>query len=151
MELSGKRNINPNVWGPIFWDTLHFTAFGFPSNPNDNDKKAYKNFILNYAKILPCDKCSIDATEYMNMISDFEWSKILKDRDSFINWTWNFHDYVNNKLDKVSPKLDTFKKDFINKKTPYTPSWRTFFNRLAFFVVFIIFCLFYARFLRTAR
>ena len=112
MELSGKRNINPNVWGPIFWDTLHFTAFGFPSNPNDNDKKVYKNFILNYAKILPCDKCSNDATEYMNMMSDFEWSKILKDRDSFINWTWSFHDYVNSKLDKVSPKLDTFKKRF---------------------------------------
>ncbi len=85
------------------------------------------------------------------MISDFEWSKILKTRDSFIKWTWVFHDYVNNKLDKVSPKLDTFKKDFIDKKTPYVPSWRTFFNRLAFFILFILFCLFYARYLRTAR
>tara|TARA_B100000035_G_C20797950_1_gene464150 strand:- start:154 stop:609 length:456 start_codon:yes stop_codon:yes gene_type:complete len=151
MELSGKTNINPNVWGPIFWDTLHLTAFGYPSDPNAIDKKSYKNFILNYVKILPCDKCSRDALEYINMISDFEWSKILKTRDSFIKWTWVFHDYVNNKLDKVSPKLDTFKKDFIDKKTPYVPSWRTFFNRLAFFILFILFCLFYARFLRTAR
>jgi len=151
MELSGKKNINPNVWGPIFWDTLHLTAFGFPSDPNDTDKNAYKNFILSYVKILPCDKCSRDAIEYINMTSDFEWSKILKNRDSLIKWTWIFHDYVNNKLDKVSPKIDTFKKDFIDKKTPYTPSWRTFFNRLTFFVLFILFCLFYARFLRTAR
>ena len=105
----------------------------------------------NFMKILPCDKCSRDALEYINMISDFEWSKILKTRDSFIKWTWVFHDYVNNKLDKVSPKLDTFKKDFIDKKTPYVPSWRTFFNRLAFFILFILFCLFYARYLRTAR
>lgn len=151
MELSGKSNINPNVWGPIFWDTLHLTAFGYPRKPNEADKKAYKNFLLNFMKILPCDKCSKDAIKYTNMISDFEWNKILKDKDSFIKWTWVFHDHVNNKLDKASPRLDTFKKGFIDKKSPYIPSWRTFFNRLTFFVLFILFCLFYARFLRTTR
>jgi len=151
MELSGKTNINPDVWGPIFWDTLHFTAFGYPSDPNTNDKDVYKNFIINYVKILPCDKCSKDANEYISVTSDFEWDKILKNRDSFIKWTWSFHDHVNTKLNKISPKIDTFIKDFIDKKTPYTPSWRTFFNRLTMFVVFILFCLFYSRFLRTTR
>jgi len=46
MKLSGKRNINPNVWGPTFWDTLHFTAFGYPNNPNEIDKDSYKHFII---------------------------------------------------------------------------------------------------------
>ena len=100
---------------------------------------------------MPCDKCSKHANEYISVISDFEWSKILKTQDSFIKWTWSFHDHVNTTLGKVSPKLDTFTKDFINKKTPYTPSWRTFFNRLTLFLLFIAFCLFYARFLRTTR
>jgi len=151
MELSGKTNIDPTVWGPGFWDTIHFTAFGYPSDPNDTDKDAYKKFIVQFVKILPCDKCSKHANEYISVISDFEWSKILKTQDSFIKWTWSFHDHVNTTLGKVSPKLDTFTKDFINKKTPYTPSWRTFFNRLTLFLLFILFCLFYARFLRTTR
>jgi len=151
MKLSGKRNLNPTVWGPTFWDTLHFTAFGYPNNPNTLDKETYKNFILNYVKILPCDKCSNDANNHASMISDFEWNKILTDRDSLIKWTWDFHDSVNKKLGKTSPKLDTFVKQFINKKSPYTPSWRTFFNTLSVFVLVIALALFYARFLRTTR
>lgn len=151
MKLSGKKNINPTVWGPIFWDTLHFTAFGYPNDPNEMDKQVYKNFIINYVKVLPCDKCSTDANNYINLISDFEWNKILKSRDSLIKWTWDFHNYVNEKLGKTSPKLDTFVDQFIDKKTPYKPSWRKFFNTLSFFVFIIALALFYARFLRTAR
>lgn len=151
MKLSGKKNISPSVWGPVFWDTLHFTAFGYPSNPTIIDKHEYKKFILQYVKILPCDKCTKDAHGYVSTISDFEWDKILKDPDSFIKWTWTFHDHVNNKLNKSSPRIDTFVKDFINKKSPKTTSWRTFFNRLLMFMVVILFSLFYARYLRTTR
>tara|TARA_Y100000389_G_scaffold203307_1_gene251338 strand:- start:16813 stop:17268 length:456 start_codon:yes stop_codon:yes gene_type:complete len=151
MKLSGKKNINPNVWGPIFWDTLHFTAFGYPNDPNKIDKDSYKNFVINYVKVLPCDKCSSDANDYINLISDFEWNKILNDRDSFIKWTWDFHDYVNKKLGKKSPKLDTFIDQFIDKKSPFKPSWRNFFNTLSLFVFIIAIALFYARFLRTTR
>ena len=151
MKLSGKKNINPGVWGPIFWDTLHFTAFGYPNDANELDRNSYKNFIINFVKVLPCDKCSKDAINHINLISDFEWIKILKDRDSFIKWTWDFHDTVNKKLGKSSPKLDTFIDQFIEKKSPYVPSWRKFFNTLSFFVFIIAIALFYARFLRTAR
>jgi|TARA_B100000902_G_scaffold142536_1_gene140126 hypothetical protein len=151
MKLSGKRNINPNVWGPTFWDTLHFTAFGYPNNPNEIDKDSYKHFIISYVKILPCDRCSVDAYNHVSMISDFEWNKILKDRDSLIKWTWDFHDSVNKKLNKVSPKLNTFVTQFIEKKSPYKPSWRTFFNTMSIFIFLILIALFYARFLRTTR
>ena len=154
MELSGKKNINPDIWGPIFWDTLHLTAFGYPSNPNNRDKQVYMEFIKNYVRILPCDKCSKDAKEYVEKISELKWHDILKDRESLIEWTWFFHDTVNIKLNKSSPPMKTFKNTFIKSKTPNSSkmgTWKNFFNRALIFIILIGIALFYARYLRTAR
>ena len=155
MELSDKKNINPNIWGPIFWDTLHLTAFGYPSNPNNKDKQVYMDFIKNYARILPCDKCTRDAQEYVEKLSQLKWNDILKSRESLIEWTWVFHDSVNIKLNKSSPPMKTFKDTFIKSKTSNSSktgnSWKTFFNRALIFIILIGIALFYARYLRTAR
>lgn len=56
MSLSGKSNINPEIWGSYFWQTFHFTAFGYPDIPNSTDKTIYKTFFIHFMKILPCDK-----------------------------------------------------------------------------------------------
>ena len=44
MSLSGKSNINPKIWGPYIWKTIHFVAHGYPEKPNYEDKKAYHDF-----------------------------------------------------------------------------------------------------------
>ena len=151
MELSEKNSLNPNIWGPTFWDTLHFTAFGYPTDPNDKDKDTYKSFIIQFVKILPCDGCSNDAQLYVNNISDLEWMVILTDKNSLIKWSWKFHDKINNKLNKTSIPLNEFLNEFISKRSPDRLSWYTAFYRLIVFIIFIMVCLFYARYLRTTR
>ena len=116
MSLSGKTNINPIIWGPYFWQTFHFTAFGYPENPNDNDKLTYKAFFIHFMKILPCDKCSISSQE---IIDTDTLIKALNSRETLIRWSYNFHDKVNKKLNVTSPSYETFRHDFENRDSKY--------------------------------
>ena len=115
MSLSGKSNIEPKLWGPYFWQTFHFTAFGYPINPNEIDKETYKTFYISFMKTLPCDKCSESSQEILNSnLSDLE--KGLKSKEHLIKWSYFFHDKVNKKLNTKSPSFEDFKDNFINRK-----------------------------------
>ena len=114
MSLSGKSNINPEMWGPYFWQTFHFTAFGYPENPNGMDKYVYKIFFMYFMKILPCDKCYISSQK---IIDTNLLEKALESRESLIRWSYNFHDKVNKKLNKTSPGFEKFKYDFQNRNS----------------------------------
>ena len=38
--------MNPNIWGPSFWKTIHYTAFSYPINPTEINKKILKNLYI---------------------------------------------------------------------------------------------------------
>ena len=116
MSLSGKSNINPKLWGPYFWQTFHFTAFGYPETPNTTDKSAYKTFFIHFMKILPCDKCSVSSQK---IIDTQLLEKALESRETLIRWSYDFHDKVNKKLNKTSPGFETFKHDFQNRDSNF--------------------------------
>mgnify|MGYP001417318275 CR=1 FL=1 len=105
MTLSGKSNINPKIWGPYIWKTIHFVAHGYPENPNDEDKQAYRDFYRNIMKVLPCDKCSISSQELF-IKSNLNHS--LNSKEDLIKWAYTFHDSVNNKLGKTSPSFEDY-------------------------------------------
>ena len=109
MELSGKTNINPKIWGSYFWKTFHLSTFGYPKEPNELDKETYKTFYTTFMKILPCDGC---ANKSQKIIND-DLIIGLKSRDALIKWGYNFHKIVNDSLGVKSPEL----KEFINDIT----------------------------------
>ena len=112
MKLSGKSNINPKIWGPYFWETFHFVAFGYPENPNEHDKEEYKKFYSSFMKILPCDKCTNSSQELFKKSSiDY----FLKSRQTLIKWTHDFHKKVNDKLGRDSPGFEEFVSNFKNR------------------------------------
>ena len=45
------------VWGPGLWHALHTISFNYPVNPSQQDKKHYRDFILQLRWVLPCGKC----------------------------------------------------------------------------------------------
>ena len=107
MELSGKTNINPKIWGSYFWKTFHLSTFGFPKEPNELDKETYKTFYITFMKILPCDGCSNKSQKIINddLING------LESRDALIKWGYNFHKIVNDGLGVKSPELEEFIHD----------------------------------------
>lgn len=107
MELSGKSNISPKIWGPFFWKTFHLSTLGYPENPNDLDKQTYKLFYETFMKILPCNKCSLSSHKMLND----DLIKALESRDDLIKWGFDFHNSVNAKLEIKPLSFETFMND----------------------------------------
>jgi hypothetical protein len=50
-----------SVWGPPMWHYLHTMSFNYPVNPTPEDKKHYRDFVLNLRYVLPFGKIPINA------------------------------------------------------------------------------------------
>ena len=105
--MSTRYNISPDIWGPKIWYTWHIIAEGYPENPSENDKKNYKNFYIYTSKVLPCDLCREDSTRRLSKVN---WNQILKSRKTLLQWTQDYHNEINKKLDKPLNKDKNFKE-----------------------------------------
>lgn len=88
------------VWGPSFWHVLHTVSFNYPMEPTTEQKKHYKNFILNLENVLPCKYCRI------NLKNNFKHLPLtddcMKNRHTFSHYVYNLHELVNKMLNKKS-------------------------------------------------
>lgn len=88
------------VWGPSMWHYLHTMSFNYPVVPTNNDKKNYKQFVLNLQHTLPCKYCRI------NLTNNFKAHPLkncdLKNRETFSKYIYNLHEIVNKMLNKKS-------------------------------------------------
>ena len=133
--LSGDGMMT-KIWGPAMWHYLHTMSFNYPVNPTNDDKKNYRDFILNLKNVLPCKYCRI------NISNNFKKKPIqmchMKSRDTFSRYIYELHETVNKMLHKKSnltycevreryehfrsrctnekPKVFTFKKTTTLKK-----------------------------------
>ena len=88
------------VWGPSMWHFLHTMSFNYPIKPNEEDKKNYREFILNLRHILPCKYCRQNLSN--NLKANPLTMAIMKDRDSFSRFIYKLHETVNKMLGKKS-------------------------------------------------
>jgi len=97
--LSGDGMLT-TIWGPNMWHYLHTISFNYPVNPTMNNKKYYKQFILNLQFTLPCKYCRINLK---NNLKSFPLKSChLKNRDSFSRYVYKLHEIVNKMLNKTS-------------------------------------------------
>ena len=87
-------------WGPAFWHYLHMMSFNYPAKPSSNDKKYYRDFILNIQHVLPCKYCRI------NLTNNFKKKPLqichMKNRETFSRYIYELHETVNRMLHKKS-------------------------------------------------
>jgi len=125
-----------SVWGPAQWHFLHTMSFNYPVNPTTDDKKNYRNYMLNLVNVLPCKYCRENLKKnYHTFPLTMEH---MKDRNSFSRYVYQLHERINKNLGKKSglsycdvreryehcraryleekPKVFTFKKTRKNKK-----------------------------------
>lgn len=97
--LSGDGMLT-TIWGPNMWHYLHTISFNYPIKPTKEDKKYYKEFILNMQYTLPCKYCRI------NLKNNFKFHPLnpchLINRDSFSRYIYRLHEVVNKMLHKKS-------------------------------------------------
>jgi len=99
-DFNSKDGMLTRVWGPSMWHTLHTISFNYPVHPSIQDKKNYRNFILQLKYILPCGKCRD------NLRKNFKQLPLkmndMRTRETFSKYIYNLHELINKMLNKKS-------------------------------------------------
>ena len=89
-----------SVWGPAQWHFLHTMSFNYPVNPTPEDKKHYRDYVLNLRYVLPCKYCRINLTN--NLKKKPLQMCHMASRDTFSRYIYELHETVNKMLNKKS-------------------------------------------------
>jgi hypothetical protein len=90
-------HLPPEVWGPLFWCTLHIISLGYPNDPTFAEKRAAKEHFNSLMYLLPCPMCRSHFREILQVSPIDSW---LDNRNSLVEWVWYLHNQVNIRLNK---------------------------------------------------
>jgi hypothetical protein len=102
-------HIPPEIWGPMFWATIHMVSLGYPETPSYADKRAAKEFFNAVPYLLPCAVCREHFAEVIKGMPVESW---LDNRKGLVEWTFNVHNLVNERLGKPTITMDEFYKAY---------------------------------------
>jgi hypothetical protein len=88
------------VWGPAMWHYLHTMSFNYPVEPTLENKKHYRDFVLNLRNVLPCKYCRINLAN--NLKKKPLMMCHMKSRETFSRYIYELHETVNRMLNKKS-------------------------------------------------
>ena len=94
----------PELWGPHLWKSVHYIALGYPDNPTENDMINYKIFYVNFWKIIPCMKCSMN---YKRHSEELPIDDFLSSKNRLFEWTVHLHNIVNKELGKPLVQVES--------------------------------------------
>lgn len=95
-----------NHWGPIVWTFFHTLSFKIKDDCFNDQKIELLNIFKLIITNLPCPFCSRDAQFLFNQCN----LRYIVDKDSFIDFIYNFHNKVNLKLRKSIYKKEDLEK-----------------------------------------
>ena len=99
-DYDSKDGMQPSIWGPTFWFTIHLVSFNYPVQPTKAQKKAYRQWMKAIGKVLPCRSC---RENYKQNLDDAKGKGSTDDyasRDAFSRFCWRLHNVVNETLRK---------------------------------------------------
>ncbi len=89
--------LNPKIWGPNAWYTIHTLAYTFdPVNLGH-----YRNLLSYFRFVFPCKRCKKHYTKY---IKKHPFTQITT-RPTIIRWTHEIHNSLNIHLKKKRPTV----------------------------------------------
>lgn len=131
----------PNIWGSNYWFMFHVSALSYPDHPTENDIMSFYQLYSNFWRFIPCKMCSDNYRKHIKIIPIEE--KIYS-RDELFKWTVDFHNIVNDSLNKPTMSLsyayEYYKQENLVKQVNNKPncSFYTFEMNLLFFINIIV-------------
>lgn len=98
-------NMPPQIWGPIFWATLHIASLGYSDKPTDRQKKNMIAFYESMVDVLPCVIC---RNHYEQNLEELPIKGAVNNRIDLINWVFTMHNRVNVQLGKKEYTFEEF-------------------------------------------
>lgn len=87
--------LDPAIWGPHYWFTLHTIALCYPEHPNEVTKKKYYDFIQNLPLFIPVRQIGDGFSKFLDQ---YPVTPYLDSRESFTKWMHFIHNKINNSL-----------------------------------------------------
>lgn len=115
-------HLPPEIWGPMFWSTLHIISLAYPDDPTYSEKRAAKELFNALVYLLPCPVCRSHYKEINQLMPVETW---LDNRKSLVEWVWMMHNEVNKKLGKPEITMTEFYKrynEMADRGLPIPPS-----------------------------
>lgn len=106
-----RMGMSPDVWGPVFWATMHIATLGYPVNPSHKDQEAAIKFYESLVVMIPCPIC---REHYGVHLTKMPVKEVVHSRDALINWVFNVHNKVNIQLGKKEISWEDYVK-YMNK------------------------------------
>lgn len=91
--------MDPSVWGPRAWASIHTYAVTYPKKPTTANKTRAKRWYFGMVSKLPCGNCSKKYKALIECAVPL-MSDDLGSRDALFAWTVKVHNMVNVLLHK---------------------------------------------------
>ena len=99
-DYNANDGMISSVWGPPMWHYLHTMSFNYPVEPTAQDKKHYRDFILNLRYVLPCKYCRMNLKTNLKQLPLTMTE--MKNRETFSRYVYDLHELINKMLHKKS-------------------------------------------------
>lgn len=99
-DYSSSDGFLTSVWGPMLWSYLHTMSFNYPVEPTAENKKHYRDFILNLQYVMPCKYCRMNLKKNLKQLP-LKMSH-MKNRETFSRYVYDLHELINKMLNKKS-------------------------------------------------
>ena len=94
-----ENSVDPRVWGPAFWFTLHNSSARYPVKAPPFYAERMKGFILGMPVMIPCEECADHATAHIE--ANYErMDEVVSGRRHLFNFFVDFHNRVNERYGK---------------------------------------------------
>ena len=135
--------MDPKIWGPYFWFTLHTITLSYPDKPSYENKRQFNDFFVGLQNVIPCPKC---REHYKTHLTNNPISSALDSKEHLVVWLFNLHNTVNESLGKNKMAFEDFQEKYrriysptISEKIISTaPTDKWFKIKLFLSIVFII-------------
>ena len=104
--------MDPEIFGPVLWKSIHIIALGYPENPSELDKTMYLTYFRDLWKIIPCFKCSMN---YKRHWDELPIAPYIISKEKLFEWTVLLHNIVNKELGKSEISLSDAMKIYAER------------------------------------
>lgn len=100
-----QMGMSPDVWGPIFWNTMHIVSLGYNLEPSKKEQDDAVKFYKSLETMLPCGIC---RSHYSEFLREMPVEHAVGSRDDLIYWVFQLHNKVNVNLGKREFTFDEY-------------------------------------------
>jgi hypothetical protein len=110
--------MSPDVWGPIFWNTMHIATLGYADEPSADEQKAAKEFFHSLQFMSPCPICRY---HYSEILKTNPVEPAVVSRTKLVQWAFHIHNLVSKEIGKSESTWEQFIESVLqlsNSKSP---------------------------------